>query len=316
MPRLSAADVDVKLVRIVNDTDPNKSDWWFSLKDDLKKLDTYIQRFEGKLLIIDPIAAYLGNKDSHKDAEIRGILGPLSKLAERTGVTILCIMHVNKNESMKGAHRANGSVAFTNAARSVLMFTKHPDDEKIVVVEQVKQNLGPSSHIFGYNFHLHESVDLTNPKGPPISVAKIGYIALTDEQIVAYRTAQNSRQKNSETQSVGRPTKEREAAIAFLKEFLADGSRTTSEIQAAAEEDGIKWRTVDRAKKALRITTTHINGPEHRWSLPTPTTTTITQSSSSEKPSEKPSEPSPEPSRILSIEEFQAQISKLDAQNS
>ena len=36
-----------------------------------------------RLVIIDPISAYLGNSDSHKNADIRGLLAPVADLASR-----------------------------------------------------------------------------------------------------------------------------------------------------------------------------------------------------------------------------------------
>ena len=70
---------------------PNKNDIeHFSLKDDLAKLDAAIQDIDGvRVVVVDPITAYLGNTDSHKNADIRGLLAPLSYLADQRGVLAL-----------------------------------------------------------------------------------------------------------------------------------------------------------------------------------------------------------------------------------
>ena len=117
-------------------------------------------------------------------------------------------MHVNKSMSLQGARRANGSVAFTNAARSVLLFNKHPDDPALIVVEQVKQNLSADVRTFGYKFHPREWIDPANPDGPPITAAQIGCISLSDEQFEAYHTAKTSRGSWKSQEGVfGRPPK-------------------------------------------------------------------------------------------------------------
>ncbi len=56
----------------------------FSLERDLDRLDGLLSRIKSvrlksvRLVVVDPISAYLGEADSHKNAEIRALLTPLS----------------------------------------------------------------------------------------------------------------------------------------------------------------------------------------------------------------------------------------------
>src|SRR5580693_7960722 len=92
-------------------------------------------------MIIDPISAYLGSTDSHRDAEVRGLIAPLAALAERTGAAILGIMHLAKDRQQPAIYRAIGSIAFAAAARLVLAVAADPERKDRRIVAPVKSNL-------------------------------------------------------------------------------------------------------------------------------------------------------------------------------
>ena len=51
-----------------------------------------------RLIIIDPIGSFLGGKvDAHRDNEVRGVLAPLAKLAERSGAGVVVVAHRRKS---------------------------------------------------------------------------------------------------------------------------------------------------------------------------------------------------------------------------
>ena len=78
-------------------------------------------------------------------------------------ITILGIVHKTKNEDQKAIYRAGGSIGFPATARSILMFSKHPDDEKLTVVEQIKHNLVEKRQAFGYRLHSRERPQRSAP---------------------------------------------------------------------------------------------------------------------------------------------------------
>jgi hypothetical protein len=59
-----------------------------------------------RLVVIDPISAYCRKADSHKNADIRGLLGPLAELAQRAHVAVFAVTHLNK-----GGGKAKGKPA-------------------------------------------------------------------------------------------------------------------------------------------------------------------------------------------------------------
>lgn len=78
-----------------------------------------------RLLIVDPISAFCGDSDSHKNAEVRALLAPLSELAARRGLAVLAVTHLRKGDGA-AIYRAMGSLAFTAAARAVWAVSKNP----------------------------------------------------------------------------------------------------------------------------------------------------------------------------------------------
>jgi RecA-family ATPase len=100
-----------------------------SLATDLGPLEHAIVTTQAVLVVIDPISAYLGAANSYKDSEVRSILAPLQALAERTGVAVLAVMHLTKDQQRQALYRGQGSIAFVGAARLVLAVGSDPDDE-------------------------------------------------------------------------------------------------------------------------------------------------------------------------------------------
>ena len=49
-----------------------------------------------RLVVVDPISAYLGKTDSHRNSEVRAALTPAIEFAEEIGACLLCVTHLNK----------------------------------------------------------------------------------------------------------------------------------------------------------------------------------------------------------------------------
>src|SRR6476659_4625095 len=85
------------MFRGVSSTDTQGQLRPLNLKRDLEKLDEVLSNIGGaSLMIIDPLSAYLGGVDSHKDAEVRALLLVVKEWSERTKIAVVAIMHLNK----------------------------------------------------------------------------------------------------------------------------------------------------------------------------------------------------------------------------
>ena len=148
-PRLQAAGANMKrivsLKAVRRTCDGAVNETMFSLATDMPQLREAVRQVDDcRLVIIDPISAYLGNTDSHKDAQVRGLLAPLSELASDMGVAIISVAHLNKSNGNKAIYRTGGSIAFVAAVRSAYVVIKDPKDPERRLFMPTKSNLAPS----------------------------------------------------------------------------------------------------------------------------------------------------------------------------
>jgi hypothetical protein len=102
----------------------------FNLACDIPQLERALDaRPDARLVVVDPISAYMSKVDTHRNAEVRSdVLEPLAELAERREIAVIAVTHLNKGVGGNGLDRVSGSVAFPAAARAVWGFSRDPDD--------------------------------------------------------------------------------------------------------------------------------------------------------------------------------------------
>ena len=191
-----------------------------------------------RLLIIDPLTAYLGDVDPNKDSRVRGLLTPFATLAEETRVAILAVMHLNKAAVMDAIYRVTGSVAFIAQARSAWVVLPDPQDLSRRLFLKLKANLAPAD-IPGLAFTI-----AANEQGRPV-------LAWSNEPVtVNLRDVMGG---FSNTRRGPKPNK-LEAAKALITDVLGDGrERPGAGLDAAARTAGISIRTLNDAAKALGV---------------------------------------------------------------
>ena len=135
VPRLHAAGADLgreQIVSAVRERD-GKGRRAFSLQVDLDLLEKEIEGIgDVTLIVIDPVSSNLGKTDSHKNAEVRGVLEPIGEMAERLRVAILSVTHFSKSgagATTKALHRFIGSIAFVGAARIALAVIEDAEND-------------------------------------------------------------------------------------------------------------------------------------------------------------------------------------------
>ena len=169
VPRLSLAGADMDRIHainmsVLNPGDPNES---LSLDRHLHLIRQQIEDTNSSLLIIDPVSAVVGGKDSHKTTDVRQLLTPVKALAEETECTVISIMHLNKNSGeSKALYRPSGSNDFVNIARTAHIVGRHPDDGNKRVFVPIKSNLSKMAqglvfHIDNDGLHWDGTCDIT-----------------------------------------------------------------------------------------------------------------------------------------------------------
>ena len=151
VPRLMAAGADLERVHVVSavrHTDGSRRS--LNLQHDLDLLEKKIAEVgDVALVVVDPVSSYLGKTDSHKNSEVRGVLEPLSEMAERTRVAILSVTHFSKagsNNTTRALHRFIGSIAFTGAPRAAFAVIEDAEDTEPAAVpaRQEQSRAGPT----------------------------------------------------------------------------------------------------------------------------------------------------------------------------
>jgi hypothetical protein len=234
------------------------SDGSVTFPTDLPELEQLVRETKARMLIVDPVAASLDLKlDSHKDRDVRLVLGRLAKLAERERLAVLLNAHLNKAPGSDPYLRVSGSVAFFNASRSVVTVTRDPaEPDWHRLVTQHKSNYGVLAPIQRWKFEL---VEIQSPSGP-ITVARMVYVEDADdisrEDVLAPLPAV--------------PGKLLEAQALIVSE-LAGGRRPSAEVKATGLKQGLSDRTLKRAAQELEVIVedeTTDSGRVTFWSLP------------------------------------------------
>ena len=159
-PRLEAGGANLARVHIVDAVWDNRGDRLFNLRHDLPALEARLKATRAiKLVIIDPISAYLGGIDSHNNSDVRGVLAPLAKMAAHYRVAVVCVTHLNKpNNSPSGEPltRVMGSTAFGAAVRTAFLIAPDNINPDRRLFLPLKSNISPACS--GLAFHLETHV--------------------------------------------------------------------------------------------------------------------------------------------------------------
>ena len=146
-PRLESAGADCTRVLVI---DESKRE--LTLCD--ARLEEAIRRTGAKLIVLDPLQAYLGSDvDMHRANEVRPVLKRLSMMAERTQCAVILIGHMNKAQGLKSGYRGLGSIDFRASARSVLIVGRLKSGDTLRIVAQDKNSLAPEGSSIAFELH-------------------------------------------------------------------------------------------------------------------------------------------------------------------
>lgn len=246
-PRLEAAGADLDHVFILEAVidgslvDGNETQRAFNLRTDLVRLGAMLEEIgDVALIVIDPITAYLGGADSHKNAEIRALMVPLSDLAGQYGAAVVCVSHLNKSFGGEALLRVTGSLAFVAAARAAFVVVKDPENDLRRLFLPLKNNIGNDKS--GLAFTV-QSAQINSAAG----VIDTSRVVWEGEAVTISADSAMSQPLDQEERS------DLDEARDFLSTLLADGPVPSKQIKADADGAGHAWRTVQRAQKALGI---------------------------------------------------------------
>ena len=219
-PRLIEAGADLDRVLVIDDSEVQ-----LTLSDE--RIEKAIVENNARLVIIDPIQAYLGaDVDMNRANEVRPIFMRLGQVAQRTGCAILLIGHLNKAAGMQSLQRGLGSIDIAAAVRSVMFIGKLKHDPTMRILTHEKSSLAPPGASLAFSL------------GDEGGFRWVGEYDITADEMLSGIEPQ-------------RETKTQQAKDLIFT-LLAGGKQVLSEdIDKAALERGIPGRTVRDAKREL-----------------------------------------------------------------
>lgn len=231
-PRLIKTGADCDKILLIDDTKAE-----LSMTD--TRLEEALKETGAKLLVLDPLQAYLGAQvDMHRANEIRPVLKRLGNLAEKYNCAIVLIGHMNKASGTKSTYRGLGSIDFQAAARSVLVMGRLKDQPNIRILAHGKSSLAPEGQSLAFELNEEEGLKL------------LGRYDISVDDLLSGAPKESKLQK----------------AERMLNEVLADGAELQSKLLERAKNMDISKRVLDQAKKNLGIKSFK-SGDKWYWQL-------------------------------------------------
>ena len=223
-PRLEMFNADCKYIYSIDDTDSP-----LTMKD--KRIEDAIEKTNARVLVLDPIQAYLGTQvDMHRANEVRPVLKHLGGIADKYNVAVLLIGHMNKGSS-KAMYRGLGSVDFAAYARSILTIGKVKDKEDVRAIIHTKSSLAPAGPSLAFSLTEQD-----------------GFTWLGEYEI-----------SESDLFEGGSGTSKLTQAIGLIDSLLKNGPISTNDVMQEAKKQGIGKTTMNAAKVKNNIKSVRMN---------------------------------------------------------
>jgi putative DNA primase/helicase len=273
VPRLMAAGADRDRVHIVRAaTKPDGTGRkTFSLKTDVDLLEKKAKEIgDVRLIVVDPISAYMGGADGNGNVETREVLEPLAEMANRLRIAVLAVTHLNKGGGggQTAMNRFCGSIAYIAAARTAFLVVADAENSDRRLLLQAKNNLAKDCK--GLVFRLEQRLVKEGIVSSNVIFFDEQVSASVDEALTAFE----GRGRNG-----GRNASAKLAAVELLKEVLANGPVGVEEVERQARQAGFlddgkrigKVKVFNDACAALGVVRKRVGfgqGAHYVWSLP------------------------------------------------
>jgi hypothetical protein len=246
-PRLIAAGSDLQRVTIVKMIREAGKERMFNLISDLNALRQKVLEVGNVVLIvIDPISAYLGigKVDSFRATDVRAILSPLKQFAEDLEFALIGVLHFNKKMDVTNVMlRVSDSLAYSAASRHVYGIVNDEDNHRKLFVRGKNNIARGEQKTLAFTFDERE-VGTSKKTG---RVVRAPHIVWHDEPVDITATEALRALVESKSPSA------LEEAKQFLAEMVVNEPVGSTGLIEAAKENGISVKTLDRARKQLRI---------------------------------------------------------------
>lgn len=245
-PRLMAAGADLSRVSIFQ-MGSREEPVPFRVPQDAAELGLRVAEQRAAAVLIDPLMEFIdGKMDPHKSRDSRHAVAALNLIAREHGCAVVVVIHLNKGVSTDPLLRHEGSAAFTQVVRGGLMLGFDPDDpeseegnQRVLAVSS--SNLAHLAPSLAYRI---ETAHVDGDTGEPITTARM--VPIGESSAASHDLL---RGRDDEARA------DRDEATEFLRAELEEGPRPADDLKRAADKAGIAWRTLQRRRRELGITT-------------------------------------------------------------
>jgi hypothetical protein len=265
VPRLIGAGADRTRITAVSGVETTDGRKTFDLKADIDLLEKNVRDIgDVKLIIIDPVSAYMGKVDGHGNVETRSVLEPIADMADRLRIAVVAVTHLNKGGtgSQGVLERFQGSIAFIAAARSGFAVIPDDENEGRVLVLSVKNNLAPMAK--GLAFRCLQTIVGDGIVASAIDWENEHVSRTADEALCAIEAGAQSRNSTA-----------KDEAIEFLNTILACGPVDVQDVERQARDAGVlgdrqpisQCKPIRAARESLGIKPRQVDR-KWVWALP------------------------------------------------
>jgi hypothetical protein len=229
-PRLVAAGANIDRCHVISQH--------VKLPDDIDSLRTLANGMERVgLLVVDPVANHIGDRNSNSDAEVRDAIAPLNALADELGCLLIGVRHPGKDRSRGAVASILGSTAWVDTPRAVVMIAVDDEDPLLRHIQVVAGNRSLNGAAQAFRI---EAVDVPGLTEPITRAVELGESAKSVDDLLATRPG-SEETKTNRTQ---------ELILDLLDE---EGEQESDALDARiAQQAGLAVGTVKNARTKLK----------------------------------------------------------------
>ncbi|MEO1497825.1 MAG: AAA family ATPase [Planctomycetota bacterium] len=231
-PRLDAHGADVRRVQLLQGVRvPGESEQTVFTLARVDALATAIDRTpECRLVLVDPLGDFFGgDRDAHRDTDVRAVLSPLTRLADERGVAIVLVAHTRKAAGRTADDGVLGSRGFVGVARAVWHVAADPDDGDRRLLLPGKSNLAARQS--GLAFTIEGDPARVQWEDEPLDMHA--------DDVIGERKEQGESKID--------------AALDTIRETLGNGPRGSRELEGLCDDRGVSRSTYWRARRQLGV---------------------------------------------------------------
>lgn len=193
----------------------------------IRRIESAIKKKNPLLVVFDPIQQFLGaGVDMHRANEIRPVLAKLKDLASQYSFACVFVMHMNKQSGGKAQYRGLGSIDISAIMRAQLLVGENRNVPGGRLVIPIKNSLGKLQPAQGFTI-TDAGLSWTGPD-----------LKATEDDVLLQASAKEGTELDN--------------TITWLRSQLEATPLWSTDIDEAAESEGISNRTLVRARLQLK----------------------------------------------------------------